>query len=140
MSQPNLTPRLEPQLRRISGPDGQDRIELSGPWILRALEHQFSELTAQLADCARDANRHWDLSGVTRLDHAGALLLWRAWGSRRASHLTVRPEHEVLFSGMGAAQPPVLRPQRDWRAPVAALGNQLLAFGDHALRFVLLVG
>src|SRR5688572_26600520 len=132
MPQSNLTPRLAPQLLHSSGPDG-NRVELSGPWILRALEEQLGDLAARLAEYARDANRHWDLSGVTRLDHAGALLLWRAWGGHRAAHLTLRPEHEALFAGLGEQRPPVRPPARNWRAPIAALGTQLLAFGDHVL-------
>jgi phospholipid/cholesterol/gamma-HCH transport system permease protein len=113
---------------------------LSGPWILRALEERLTELTAQLTECGRDANRHWDLSGVTRLDHAGALLLWRAWGGQRAQHLTLRPEHEGLFSGLTVQRAREQRPRPNWRDPTIALGNRLLAFLDHALDFVLLVG
>jgi phospholipid/cholesterol/gamma-HCH transport system permease protein len=140
MSQSNVTPRLEPQLLRTSGPEGEDRVELSGPWILRALEERLAEFSAQLAEHARDVNRHWDLSGVTRLDHAGALLLWRAWGGQRARHLTLRPEHEGLFSGLVVQRARARQPTRNWRDPTIALGNRLFAFLDHALDFVLLVG
>src|SRR6185295_6577889 len=139
MSQPNTTPRLEPQLRRVTTPDA-DRLELSGPWILRALEARLADLSSQLAEHARDANRHWDLSGVTRLDHAGALLLWRAWGGQRAPHLTLRPEHEVLFSGLSVHRQRPEQPSFDWREPFAALGEQVMAFRDHVLQFVQLVG
>ena len=140
MSQPNTTSRLQPQLRHVTGEEGADRVELSGPWILRALEEQLGELSRQLAEYARDANRQWDLSAVTRLDHAGALLLWRAWGGQRAARLTLRPEHEALFTGLSVhrARPP--GPARDWRTPFVVLGNQIIAFRDHALQFVLLVG
>ena len=102
MPQASTLPRLDPQLRRTSGPDGGERVELSGPWILRALEERMAELTVQLAEHARDARRDWDLSGLTRPDHAGAMLLWRAWGGRRAPKLTLRPEHEALFAGLDA--------------------------------------
>jgi phospholipid/cholesterol/gamma-HCH transport system permease protein len=134
------TPRLQPELRRVSSPESGERVELSGPWILRALEERLAELNAQLAEYARDANRHWDMSGVTRLDHAGALLLWRAWGGQRVPNLTLRPEHEGLFTGLAVQR---ARPQpevRDWRAPFTALGAQILGFCDHLLQFVLLVG
>lgn len=140
MPETNTTPRLQPQLRRISSPEGGERVELSGPWILRALEAQLAELAGQLAEHAREGDRHWDLSGVTRLDHAGALLLWRAWGGQRARHLTLRPEHEGLFSGLGAPRAKAPPPARDWRAPFTALGDWIIAFGEHALQFVLLVG
>jgi phospholipid/cholesterol/gamma-HCH transport system permease protein len=140
MSQPNTTPRLHPQLRRVTSPDAGDRLELSGPWILRALEEQVADLSRQLAEHARDANRHWDLSGVTRLDHAGALLLWRAWGGQRAAHLTLRPEHEALFTGLSVHRQRPQGPVRDWREPFVALGEQMIGFRDHALQFVRLIG
>ena len=140
MSQPNTTPRLEPQLRRVSSTESGDRVELSGPWILRALEERFGELSRQLAEHARDTNRHWDLSNITRLDHAGALLLWRAWGGQRAPNLTLRPEHEGLFSSLGEQRSRTPPPARDWRTAVAGLGNWIFAFVEHLLQFVLLVG
>ena len=140
MPQANVNSRLQPHLRRVTSPEGGERVELSGPWILRAIEAQMAELAAQLADHARDADRHWDLSGVTRIDHAGALLLWRAWGGQRVRHLTLRPEHEGLFSGLGAPRAGSRAPARNWRAPVAALGGRVIGFGDHALHLVLLVG
>ncbi len=140
MPQPSALPRLEARLRRTSRPDGGEGVELSGPWILRALEAEMADLTAQLAELARDGNRHWDLSGVTRLDHAGAMLLWRAWGGRRAPNLTLRSDHEGLFAGLAAPRPTAPRPARDRLAPLGALGGQILAFGEHALHFVHLVG
>jgi len=140
MPESNTTPRLEPRLRRHARPEGGERVELTGPWILRAFEAQLTELAGQLAEHSRDANRHWDLSGVTRLDHAGALLLWRAWGGRRAPHLTLRPEHEAMFSGLGAPHPREPHPGRDWRDPLVGLGSRLLALRDHLLDFAHLVG
>lgn len=140
MPESNVTPRLQPELRRVSREGGGERVELSGPWILRAIEAQLAELAGQLAEHARDGNRHWDLSGVTRLDHAGALLLWRAWGGRRVAHLTLRPEHEGLFAGLGAPRPGEPRPAFDWRDPFVASGARLLAFLDHVLGFVHLAG
>jgi len=139
MSQPNTTPRLEPQLRQVTA-GADDRLELSGPWILRALEERLADLSRQLAEYARDANRHWDLTGVTRLDHAGAMLLWRAWGGQRAAHLTLRPEHEALFSGLSVHRQRLPGPARDWREPLVVLGEQVVGFRDHVLQFVRLVG
>ena len=140
MAQPNTTPRLEPQLRQVATPEAGDRLELSGPWILRALEERMADLARQLAEYARDANRHWDLSGVTRLDHAGAMLLWRAWGGQRAPRLTLRPEHEALFRGLSVHRQRPAQPGFDWRDPFAALGEQVVGFRDHVLQFVQLVG
>jgi phospholipid/cholesterol/gamma-HCH transport system permease protein len=132
--------RLEPRLQRRATPEGGERIELSGPWILRALDRRFAELAGELAEHARDTKRHWDLSGVTRIDHAGAMLLWRAWGGRRAPHLTLRPEHEGLFAGLDVPRPPPPAPASGWREPHVALGRRVLLFWEHLLDFVHLVG
>src|SRR6185436_10285954 len=140
MPQSNTIPRLEPQLRRVTTPDAGERLELSGPWILRALEERMAEYVRQLSEHARDENRHWDLSGVTRLDHAGAMLLWRAWGGQRAARLTLRPEHEALFAGLSVHRQRPAAPGRDWREPFAVLGDQVVGFRDHVLQFVQLVG
>jgi phospholipid/cholesterol/gamma-HCH transport system permease protein len=140
MPQASALPKLDPQLRRASRADGAQGAELSGPWILRALEADMAAITAQLAELARDRNRYWDLSGVTRLDHAGAMLLWRAWGGQRAPNLTLRSEHEALFAGLGAPRPASVPPARDWLVPVVALGRHILSFGEHALQFIHLVG
>ena len=139
MSQPNITPRLEPRLR-VTTAEAGERLELSGPWILRALEERMAELTRQLAEYARDVDRHWDLSGVTRLDHAGAMLLWRAWGGQRAARLTLRPEHEAMFTGLSALRQRPPAPGRDWREPFAVLGDHVIGFRDHVLQIVRLVG
>lgn len=133
-------PRLDPRLRCYAAAQGGECVELSGPWILRAIEARLAELGAQLADLARDGRRHWDLSGVTRLDHAGAMLLWRAWGGRRVEHLTLRPEHESLFAGLAPLQPEPARRAADWRAPLAGLGERTIGFGMHVVDFVQLVG
>jgi phospholipid/cholesterol/gamma-HCH transport system permease protein len=140
MYQSTVIPRLDPQLRRVAGPEGGERIELAGPWILRALENRLADFTAQLADHARDERRHWDLSAVTRLDHAGAMLLWRAWGGRRVPHLTVRPEQEAIFTDLEAARPKAPRIRREWLGPFSAIGVRVIAFAEHSLQFLHLVG
>ena len=77
---------------------GPPCVRLSGAWNLRGLERRAAELASQLGRYAADARTQWDLSEVAVLDHAGALMLWRAWGRRRAPLLTLKPEHEALFN------------------------------------------
>src|SRR5262249_25676196 len=139
MSASGVIPKLDPQLRRISSSEGE-RVELSGPWILRALEDRLADFTAQLTEHARDERRHWDLSGVTRLDHAGAMLLWRAWGGRRIPHLTVRADQEAIFSDLEAARPKAPAERRQWLGPFAGIGVRVIAFVEHSLQFIQLVG
>jgi phospholipid/cholesterol/gamma-HCH transport system permease protein len=139
MSPSGVIPKLDPQLRRISSSEGE-RVELSGPWILRALEDRLAEFNTQLAEHARDERRHWDLSGVTRLDHAGAMLMWRAWGGRRMPHLTVRADQESIFNDLEAARPKAPAERRQWLGPFAGIGVRAIAFAEHSLEFVQLVG
>ena len=121
-------------------PEGGECVELSGPWILRAIDERLAELGPELAELARDARRHWDLTQVTRLDHAGAHLLWRAWGGKRAPRLALRPEHEPLFAGLSPLQPESPRAGIDWRAPLLAVGDAIAGFIHHVLDFVCLLG
>ena len=84
-----------PAVRIGQDADGAPTVAIAGAWNLRSLEPMMGEMTARLATLQPHAL--WDLSAITRLDHAGAMLLWRAWGYRRAERLLMRPEHEVIF-------------------------------------------
>lgn len=112
-------------------------MQLSGRWNLRGVEPQLAALGAQLAQYPTAA---WDLSRVTALDHAGALLLWRAWGRRMAEPLALRPEHEELFAQIQI--PPSFRSRRrhDGAAFVPRLGIGTLSFLEHLRGFVMLLG
>lgn len=126
-------------MHRFAAADGTQRVELSGAWNLRALEQRLSELTPRLAEGGRDCV--WDLSKVSALDHAGALLLWRAWGRRRAEHVSLRPEHEALFAHLDVPPAEIAAARRrDWAEPVVSVGNRTLAFAGHLLDIVLLLG
>ncbi|MCW5602949.1 MAG: ABC transporter permease [Burkholderiales bacterium] len=132
-------PGPAPELRQIHGPDGTPRIELSGAWNLRSLEARLPDLAQRLQSCARDV--HWDLGAVVALDRAGAMLLWRTWGRRRLDRLTLRPEHETLFSHLTVPQqapPPAVH--RDWKTPFAYLGGRMLQLADHLFGLLLLLG
>ena len=48
-------------------------VAVAGAWNLRSLEPMIAQLTVALGTSPSDAQ--WDLSGVTRLDHAGAMML-----------------------------------------------------------------
>src|SRR5260370_37550891 len=61
---------------------GARTVELSGAWDIRALESRARALQRTLQDEARGGEAHWDLSQVDRLDHLGALLVWRGSGER----------------------------------------------------------
>lgn len=139
MSEAIVSTPAAPQLRRVAAAEGEFRVELSGPWILAALGRYVRQIRPQLAEYSRDARCSWDLRGVTALDHVGALLLWRAWGWRRADQLTLKPEHELLFDDL--AKPRRLpRPPLEWWATTIALGQKVIGLLDHLLTATALLG
>lgn len=131
----------EPEVHTGPGGDGANAITLVGAWDIRALERQARALQQALRVSARARDARWDLSKVQRLDHIGALLIWRAWGRKRPAQLELRPEHEIFFANVEGTGALVLRRRRiDAFAPVRALGEWMLAAGEHAADIVRLLG
>jgi phospholipid/cholesterol/gamma-HCH transport system permease protein len=127
-------PVFEPGIR-----SGAGAVALSGAWDIRALEARAVRLAPELARHGPAAA--WDLREVQRLDHVGALLLWRAWLGRRPAALALRPEHEPLFANLAAIGPPpaagvALSPL----APLRALGDAAWALAGGAAEGVRLLG
>jgi phospholipid/cholesterol/gamma-HCH transport system permease protein len=129
-----------PRLRTGPSVDGTLRIELLGAWNLSALEHRVADLASQLAAFSSDSTSQWDLRGIEVMDHAGAMVLWRAWGKRRAGNLVLKPEHELMFSHLMPATPVLEREPRDWLRPVMLLGQKLLRVIDHFAAVIMVLG
>ncbi len=119
--------------------DGTATVMVVGAWNLRSLEPMMAGMVARLAQTPRGA--HWDLSGVTRLDHAGAMMLWRVWGYQRVANLTLRAEHEIIFTHLKlVSAKPVEAVTRDRFAFVVAVGAQVLSLWEHVVGVVRLLG
>lgn len=130
---------IPPDIRVRRGRDGAHTVEVAGAWNLRSLEPLITDLTARLAES--QAQAHWDLRAITRLDHAGAMLLWRAWGHQRAERLELRPEHEIIFSHLALVPGTVAPAQpRDRLRFVVTVGEQVMSLWDHAVSVVRLLG
>ena len=128
-----------PDFRLSRGDDGRAVVEVTGVWNLRTLESVLHDLTQRLAACGPDAQ--WDLRDIASLDHAGALLLWRAWGRQRAAHLLLRSEHEQLFERLARPHEAAAgRVSLSWSAPLEFLGRGVLAFADHLVFAVVMLG
>jgi phospholipid/cholesterol/gamma-HCH transport system permease protein len=84
---------------------------------------------------------HWDLSGLTALDHVGAQVLWAHWGKQYPGHLTATDAQRKLlarvahFSSTTAPTPPTGL-LRHWDA----LGEQVMHALSHLHTFTLLLG
>ena len=128
-----------PDLQVTHDAQGRARIALRGVWNLRALEPVLPALQARLAQYGKDAE--WNLSDVSVMDHAGALLLWRAWGRRMADEVELRPEQAPLFEHLELPTSSGLpRRRKAWSGPVVALGRTLLSFADHLGGVLVLLG
>jgi len=71
------------------------RVVLSGCWTLAEMLPQLPVLEARLASCA--SHDDWDLSAITRLDSAAAVLLWRTWGARWPGGLVADELHRQVL-------------------------------------------
>jgi phospholipid/cholesterol/gamma-HCH transport system permease protein len=120
--------------------DGRPRVVLSGDWTLTALPAPVAALQARLSECAA-GDPCWDLSAVTHLDSAGAVILWQSWGRRWPEKLTVSEEQRAILAR--AAAIPSRRTVHEAASALDALAAQgQLAFsaGRNARELVTLVG
>lgn len=140
MQQASATDILDPEVRRVSAADGAAAVALSGAWDIRALESRARSLKSQLQQQASDPGTHWDLSGIQRLDHIGALLIWQAWGKRRPARLALAQAHEMFFSHLDSAVAAAPALPFDTLRPVRALGAAMLLAGEHLSGMVRLIG
>jgi len=140
MSEAALQPGTVPTIRISTSPDGKPLVDVAGAWNLRSLAPVVNHLVERLQGCPSDAS--WDLSAVTAMDHAGALILWRSWGRQRASRLILLPEHEPMFARLEATpkQEPAHVSSFDWHASIAFLGGGILSLASHLTAAVLLLG
>ena len=128
----------EPEVRLVE--DETRAIRLSGAWDIRALQTHARLMKAELKVAEGTLIHRWDLSAIERLDHIGALLIWRAWGKQRPADLVLRPEHESFFAQLGESTVPAAPPHYDPATLVRALGGRVLAFADHIVATVALLG
>jgi len=137
----DFPPAPEPRILEESGEDGSARFMLAGTWNLQALARRIAEVSARLQTHGRDPRAAWDLTGIERLDDAGAVLLWRAWGRRRPEILRLRPEHEAFFHHLAHAERPPLRRRgfSPWNAALV-LGRFSVLVADHVAGFLNLLG
>ncbi len=118
--------------------NGQPLARPVGEWTVLPLLGLFDSLGEQAASLARQPGAQWDLRELQRLDSAGALLLWRAWGRQRPALLHWLPEHEFLFDQLSA--PAALPRRRFVREGIASLGPMMLALADHLISATRLLG
>jgi phospholipid/cholesterol/gamma-HCH transport system permease protein len=116
-------------------------VSLAGTWSLEAITRVPDGIDADVARLAGDPALAWDLRGIDRLDDAGAVLLWRAWGRKLPARIEVRPEHETVFRHLAASDQPVPADGgAGMLAPLVGLGRWLDSMADHAVALLRLLG
>ncbi len=99
------------------------RVVLSGCWTLAEMLPQMPALLADLAACSSGIE-HWDLSPVTRLDSAAAVLLWRTWGATWPPGLIAGKLHRQVLQRVAELPleiPALARPRARFPELVGAL-------------------
>ena len=115
------------------------RVVLSGHWTLAAMLPDLTGLQAQLAT-QRSVDVVWDLSALSRLDSAAAVLLWRTWGNAWPARLEISPLHRQVIERVAElpheiAMPPALRIH-----PIEFIGSLLLKAGRNLQGMIILFG
>jgi phospholipid/cholesterol/gamma-HCH transport system permease protein len=115
-----------------------------GVWQVHALADRgkIKTLTRTLDTLKPKASTlDWDLSRVDSLDHIGAQMFWNAWGRHRPARLTLDPAQEDIFRRIeGASQAQIPKAKANPFSPVIKLGFGVLAFLEHLLDFIRMLG
>ncbi|WP_246181610.1 ABC transporter permease [Dechloromonas hortensis] len=72
------------------------KVVLAGQWTLAAMLPELADLQSRLT-AQPAASQQWDLSGLTRLDSAAAVLLWRTWGNAWPENLLIADLHRQVL-------------------------------------------
>ncbi len=120
--------------------DGHREIRLHGTWNLLAISRAGRGFTRRFGELGVRSTDQWSLEDVTALDSAGALFLWRTWGSRYPEHLHWREEQRPWFRHL-AELPPVKAPPRlRARDALARFGSAIGRLSTDSGGILLLLG
>ena len=139
MSANRLSEEISPWYQ-LSTSNGASSIKLTGHYTLIALDQELLKVANRLKYFATQSELHWDLTNIQQMDHAGAVLIWRAWGKQYPSRLSIRPDQEKLFVHLEKAHPAPKSARRDLLWPVLTLGRRFFLFWDHLLGIITLSG
>ena len=87
-----------PALRCARLPGQPAAVALTGDWTTLSLARRVVSLKHELLRSGASAQVSWDLSGLQKLDQAGALLLWRAWGRSFPARLLIPDALKEYFA------------------------------------------
>lgn len=120
--------------------DGGREIRLHGSWNLLSIARAGRAFSNALAGLAPRTADRWNLEGITALDSAGALLLWRTWGNRYPEHLSWREDQRSWFRHLAELPPPEAPPPLHIRDLLVRLGGAIAHLFSHSAGILLLLG
>ena len=125
--------------------DGAHSVALTGDWSTLGLARHVMRFNRKLAQFAHHHQRvSWDLGRLEKLDHVGALLLWRAWGRSLPERLVIPTTLKEYFTRLPSggesdiAEPSQAR--RGLRQPIVRLGQAVLGWLEQLRGMVQLIG
>ena len=136
-----------PRITQTASPEGPC-VTLLGAWTAARLAEPatWGAVNAALRDAG---NAQWDLRQLQSLDHAGAQLLWNAWGRQWPPKHQVLPDQQAMLErvasytlkGPAPAAKSLLQRARStaWRK-FLGLGGMLFHLFDHGKDLVRLLG
>ena len=99
------------------------------------------DIAQQLDKLGSRTDLHWNLEGISSLDHIGAQLLWNSWGRNRPAHLILLPSQEAFFKRLELANHLSMPKRVKLRlTSIMQLGTVMLEFFTHLYAFTLLLG
>ncbi|MDX9706016.1 MAG: ABC transporter permease [Azospira sp.] len=119
--------------------DGRLLVRLSGNWTLVGLPPSLAALEGELRALADGPAPDWDLSSMQRLDSAGALLLWRAWGQSWPASASIPEAHRRVLLRAGSV-PTLPAGSGDRRRLLLVAGEAMLGMAAHLRDIVALTG
>lgn len=131
-----------PRVSLVVREDGGRELVLEGCWTLALLGAHLAALNALLAAHTQQPGVVWNCLGIARMDSAGAMTIWRAWGRHLPEHVQASPEHLHIFERIAQVEqtPPVSVAPVSPLVAIMQVGKLLLVFGGHAREFVSMIG
>lgn len=120
---------------------GNSVVALSGDWVLAALPEPLSVFESHLVGLTQK-QIPWDLSAISRMDSAAALLLWRAWKQKWPQSITVSSENRQVIERVRTAivQKDFFVKRFSILAFIEAVGEMVLATSKSMLQLIALLG
>ncbi|WP_300455606.1 ABC transporter permease [Accumulibacter sp.] len=126
-------------LETVQRTDSLPVIVLAGDWTLATLPQPLAPFERRLRELAGTGSG-WDLQSISRLDSAGAIVLWRNWGRRWPASLVVGSEHRLLLERVEAIVAELPGRSSERLAWLLVPGRLAIVALDHLAGMVALIG